>query len=150
MPNLQMDGSIKEEISLAEAEEGSREFDKETRFQRFIRHFFTPLLIILVASFSFGFGRFSKIIESQEPIRIETAVTPSESLISNPSNLESVPTVAGVQAQGNYVASKSGTKYHLPWCSGAVRIKDENKIWFTTKDEAQKAGYTPAANCKGI
>ncbi len=52
--------------------------------------------------------------------------------------------------EGGYVASKSGTKYHLPWCSGAKRIKEENKIWFKTKSEAEAAGYEPAANCKGI
>ncbi len=49
-----------------------------------------------------------------------------------------------------YVASKTGTKYHLPWCAGAQRIKDENKVWFATKEDAEAAGYTPAANCKGI
>jgi hypothetical protein len=52
--------------------------------------------------------------------------------------------------EGGYVASKSGTKYHLPWCSGAKRIKEENKVWFKTQAEAEDAGYTPAANCKGI
>ena len=52
--------------------------------------------------------------------------------------------------EGSYVASKSGTKYHLPWCGGAQRIKEENKVWFKTKEDAEKAGYTPAANCKGI
>lgn len=51
---------------------------------------------------------------------------------------------------GKYVASKSGTKYHLPTCSGAKRIKEENKVWFQTKEEAQAAGYEPAANCKGL
>lgn len=53
------------------------------------------------------------------------------------------------QEQG-YVASKNGTKYHLPWCSGAQRIKEENKVWFKSKAEAEAAGYTPAANCKGL
>lgn len=52
--------------------------------------------------------------------------------------------------EGGYVASKSGTKYHLPWCSGAKRIKEENKVYFKTKEEAESAGYTPASNCKGI
>ena len=53
-------------------------------------------------------------------------------------------------AKGGYVASKSGTKYHLPWCGSAKQIKEENKVWFKTKEEAEVAGYTPAANCKGI
>jgi methylphosphotriester-DNA--protein-cysteine methyltransferase len=48
------------------------------------------------------------------------------------------------------VASKSGKAYHLPWCSGAQRIKEANKIYFASKAEAEQAGYTPAANCPGI
>ncbi len=51
---------------------------------------------------------------------------------------------------GVYVGSKKGNKYHLPWCSGAKTMSEENKIWFGTKEEAESRGYTPAANCKGI
>jgi len=51
---------------------------------------------------------------------------------------------------GAYVASKSGTKYYLPWCGTVSRIKEENKVWFGTKQEAEQAGYEPAKNCKGL
>jgi hypothetical protein len=51
---------------------------------------------------------------------------------------------------GNYVASKNGTAYYLPSCSGAGRIKDENKIWFDTESAAENAGYKKAANCSGL
>lgn len=49
-----------------------------------------------------------------------------------------------------YVGSKNSNKYHLPWCSGAARIAEENKVWFASKEEAAEAGYIPATNCKGI
>ena len=49
-----------------------------------------------------------------------------------------------------YVASKNGTKYHLPTCSGAKTIGETNKVWFASKEAAEAAGYAPAANCKGI
>ncbi len=49
-----------------------------------------------------------------------------------------------------YVASKSGTKYHLPTCSGAKTISETNKVFFASKEDAEAAGYAPAANCKGI
>ncbi len=52
--------------------------------------------------------------------------------------------------QGKYVASRSGTKYHLPWCSGAKRIKEGNKVWFNSENEARAAGFAPASNCPGI
>ncbi len=49
-----------------------------------------------------------------------------------------------------YVASKKGKYYHLPDCPGAKAIKEDNKIKFGTMDEAEKAGYKPAQNCKGL
>ena len=51
---------------------------------------------------------------------------------------------------GQYVASKSGEAYYLPWCGGADRIKAENRVWFASKEEAEARGYRPAKNCKGI
>lgn len=48
------------------------------------------------------------------------------------------------------VASKKGTKYHLPWCPGAMRMSEKNKIFFKNKYEAEKAGYEPAKNCAGL
>lgn len=57
---------------------------------------------------------------------------------------------AALPQSGNYIASKTGSKYYLPTCAAAKRIKDENKRWFATKQEAEAAGYQPAANCKGL
>lgn len=51
---------------------------------------------------------------------------------------------------GTYVASKTGTKYYLPTCSAAKRIKEENRIWFATKADAEQAGYSAASSCKGM
>lgn len=51
---------------------------------------------------------------------------------------------------GKYVASKNGTKYYLPSCGSANRIKEENKIYFNTKEEAEAAGFTPSSTCKGL
>lgn len=52
--------------------------------------------------------------------------------------------------EGQYVASKNGTKYYLPSCSGASRINEANKVWFATAAAAVAAGYAPAANCPGL
>ena len=60
------------------------------------------------------------------------------------------PTLAASSSSGHLVAAKSGTKYYLPWCSGVDRITDANKVWFATPRDAEKAGYTAAANCKGL
>lgn len=61
------------------------------------------------------------------------------------------PQVAGQEPRtGSFVASKSGTKYYLPTCSGAGRIQESNKVWFASREEAESAGYTKAANCPGL
>ena len=48
---------------------------------------------------------------------------------------------------GKYVGSVKSDKYHLPTCEWAERIKDENRIWFQTEEEAIKAGYKPCSVC---
>ncbi len=53
-------------------------------------------------------------------------------------------------ASGSLVASKNGTKFYLPSCSGAARIKEANKVWFSSRQDAEAAGYSAAANCPGL
>lgn len=120
------------------------------------------LLIIVVAGVSFYLGRLSSgdvgVVLPQGEDRAEAQVHATTNRIDatitpRDSSARTVPQVAGDStgvSEGGYVASKSGTKYHLPWCGSAKQIKEENKIWFATKAEAEAAGYTPAANCKGI
>ena len=99
-------------------------------------------VIFLTASLAFGLGRLSVLYEGESDFKIEYAGTQEGAAIT------AIPAVT--PESGGYVASKSGTKYHLPWCAGAQAIKESNKIYFATKEEAEKAGYAPAANCKGI
>ena len=97
------------------------------------------LIIVLSGLFGFGFGRLSKIEERKVPIKIEypeeTATTTATT--ENPTNLY-------------YVASRNGTKYYFPWCDGAKKISPQNLVKFNSKEEAEKAGLTKAANCKGL
>lgn len=113
------------------------------------------ILIIVVSLTSFFLGRFSitenthKIQQKAEFVStVNQAITQKEGSVETTNKTPDVPQSA--QSEGGYVASKSGTKYHLPWCSGAKRIKEENKVWFATKEEAEAAGYSPASNCKGL
>ena len=104
---------------------------------------FIIIVIILVACASFGLGRLSMFYGQKGALEI---VYPEENGAEEQTGL-----VLGAEATGGqYVASKSGSKYHFPWCAGAQSIKEENKIWFDSKEEAMAAGYAPAANCKGL
>ncbi len=118
-------------------------------------------IIVLVGLSGFGLGRLS-VEESTNPgLRIteteKLTETPAVSqaatavIASEPSKTGGPPAPdrAGGQA-GEVVASKNGSKYHFPWCSGAKAISAANKISFASTEEARKAGYTPASNCKGL
>jgi len=106
---------------------------------------FLSLLVTLVGTASFGLGRQSSGLESTisdnsmtgnviEPLNREYLANESTNSVEN----------------AVYVGSKNSDKYHLPWCSGAKRIVEANKVTFTSKEEAEAAGYKPAANCPGI
>ncbi|PIT91510.1 hypothetical protein COU17_00030 [Candidatus Kaiserbacteria bacterium CG10_big_fil_rev_8_21_14_0_10_49_17] len=110
---------------------------------------FEPLLlilaIILVGTAGFGLGRLSVLETATEPVWIEYPEGYSgEDILS--ASAARAPEIAG----GEVVASKNGSKYHYPWCSGAKRIAEKNLITFSSITEARAAGYEPAANCKGL
>lgn len=102
---------------------------------------YLTLVIVLVALASFGLGRRS-IEESVRPVGSSASVTKSLEKDEGSDEVTSDSTY--------YVASKNGEAYHLPFCSGAKRISDTNLIKFSTKEEAEAAGYRPAANCPGL
>ena len=47
------------------------------------------------------------------------------------------------KVSGKFVASKNSKTYHVPDCGSAKRIKEENKVWFQSKKEAEGSGRTP-------
>lgn len=52
---------------------------------------------------------------------------------------------AASKSTGSFVASISGTKYYTLSCSEVNRIKEENKVYFTTAKEAEESGFEPSA-----
>ena len=131
---------------------------------------FVAALIFLAGMGSFGLGRLSVVWPKKDPVRIieskggfkefglpaSIEASPLTGRAGSPASLDE--TAAGVfakrpgsiSASGPYVASKSGKYYHYPWCPGSLRIKEANKIWFQTKEDAEKKGYKPASNCQGL
>lgn len=45
------------------------------------------------------------------------------------------------------VGSINSDKYHYEDCEWAKKIKPENQIWFSSPEEAWKAGYKPCKVC---
>ncbi len=119
--------------------------------------FFLAFLFIFATLGAFGLGRISALEGERTPVRIEYAdgtsapLTASASPQGQSQGANTINAIApSTQSSGQLVGSKSGNKYHYPWCSGAQRIKEENKVFFASKQEAEAKGYTPAANCKGL
>lgn len=111
---------------------------------------FIMLIIVFTAFTSFGLGRLSSLQDKKIPITIEN-MPANVSNLTKPDDLETpFPSGNGVSKSGMFIASKNGTKYHFPWCPGAQSIKEENKVWFSSEEEAKNAGYAPASNCKGL
>ena len=120
-----------------------------TDILRKLEPYIVPAIVVLVVVGAFGFGRLSALQGQHTTLRIiypgAQVATPAGALPQSP-----VPSAAAGQGSGPYVASKTGTKYYLASCSGASRIKDENRIYFASAKDAADAGYGPASNCPGL
>lgn len=57
------------------------------------------------------------------------------------------PPVKSIPAEYKYVASKNSKVFHKPSCPWAERIKPENLIGYSSRDEAIKAGKRPCKRC---
>lgn len=117
------------------------------------RDWFLGAILILVGATAFGLGRLSTLQGERQGllIRLPDGTTQSAAAYqaSAPAAAAAAPAQAAAET-GAFVASKSGSKYYLASCSGASRIKEENKVWFATAAEAAAAGYAPASNCPGL
>ena len=119
--------------------------------------YFVILIVILAAGAAFGLGRLSKIEEGRVPVKFSQwqATTTQQQVLGvlqtagQPASADP-PAGRAETSAGKYVGSKNSDIYHFPWCPGALRIKEENKVWFETKEAAKTAGYRPAGNCKGL
>ena len=111
------------------------------------------ITIILVGMASFGLGKLSSYEKNKVPISIlKTQDAMYATVLATQEEKTNTPAQTGLSAQasGEVVASKSGTKYYYPWCTGVSKIKEENKVWFKSIENAKLAGLTPASNCIGL
>ena len=108
------------------------------------------IILVSVTSYTLGLYRGGGLVTESVSSSVVKVASVSEAAGYESKRSISVPKETGNTGQEGYVASKNGTKYHLPWCGSAKQIKEENKVFFGTKAEAEAAGYTPASNCPGI
>lgn len=111
----------------------------------------TVLIVILVGLASFGLGRLSK-NNSNAGIKIEypSQLNQASNAISGIQSPELTPTINQIiQNSGgkSYFASRIGSKYYSIGCSAGKNIKQENRIYFPSTDEAERAGYERSSSC---
>lgn len=119
---------------------------------------FVFLVVVLVALGAFSIGR-SSVLGVKRAGELKILDVPLEATITSNSVVNGIlgttakgsdVASAALVGSGKYVGAKSGKTYYFPWCSGVKRIKESNKVWFSTKEEAEVAGYKPSASCPGI
>ena len=113
----------------------------------------TILIVILVGLSSFGLGRLS--MNTNNPkIDIEYQNQLANTISSNSNNQNMSRTVLDTKIPvipnsigKSFFASSRGQKYYSIGCSGGKTIKQENRIYFSTKEEAERAGYELSKSC---
>ncbi len=115
---------------------------------------FIIALIALTGLASFGLGKVSA-LENKPEIRAipelsktvnDTSTNAIRKIPLTPSQQESSNMLTN-KLSGPVYASKNGTRYYYAWCTGLNRIKEENKITFKDKTEAESAGLKLASGC---
>jgi len=65
----------------------------------------------------------------------------------NSSTTHAISVSVALAQTGNYVASSQSDVFHRPSCRYVDQIKPENKIYFSTRDEAIASGRRPCKVC---
>ena len=71
--------------------------------------------------------------------------TQTQPTVTTPSPSSTTPVAS---SSASYVGNSNTHKFHLAGCRYVSKMKDSNKVYFNTRNEAIAAGYTPCKVCK--
>lgn len=115
------------------------------------KDFLIVLIVIMVGLGSFELGRLSKNSQNSG-IKIEYpggVKDQSANAISGTNVSKTVLDTRNLNSSGkNFFASNRGTKYYSIDCSAGKNIKQENRVYFATREEAEEANYTFSSSCR--
>lgn len=118
-----------------------------TFFEENQKDVFLFAAVALISLSSFALGRLTAPRIPKTPIEFREVDARAQFFAtSTPGVGESSDTNQGAQL----VASKNGKYYYYPWCPGADRLSEKNKIIFSSTEEARAKGFTPSQNCPGL
>ena len=101
------------------------------------------LIIAIVAAFASGIftgNDTAAPANDDSPAKTVEPITGEESQNNDSQSDESVAT--------EYWASAKTDKFHLPDCEWAEKIGEDNKIVYSSREEAIADGYVPCKNCR--
>lgn len=142
----------------------SQDKSNKRSIKKFIKNFWdnheTKIVLvfgfILVAIIAFEAGTLQgqkwqqKPLVIEKPAQAEATAAESQTLPQTQNSaLEGQKQAEATYTPQNcaFVGSKNSTKYHLPTCRWAKRIKPENTVCFKSEEEARSKGYTPCGTC---
>ncbi len=106
--------------------------------------------MIFALVLAFEAGMFKGMTREAKPMTIEVPAKaalpkPVETSAAAPTSpdAKAITQAAAIPAPCAFVGSKNSTLYHLPTCAAAKRIKPENRVCFSSADDATKRGYKP-------
>jgi len=104
------------------------------------------IIVILVGLGSFELGRLSK-ENSSSGLKIQYS-DQAGNVISAAENTEIPQTIKNSNPTGKiFFASNKGSKYYTISCSAGKTIKQENRVYFATGEEAEASGYILSSSC---
>lgn len=102
-------------------------------------------IIFFTGLSGFGLGRLSVDLKPNPPLSVtQPTDEPADATISSHNTVVANPKTSNTRV----FASRNGMVYYYSWCSGAKRVKEENKVWFSSNKEAEQAGLTRASGCQ--
>lgn len=116
----------------------------------------TVIIVVLVGLGSFELGRLSKEngnsgikikYPDQQKASAFSVIKSSSSLLQNTQISSDAIQTSNLNGK-NFFASNRGSKYYTLGCSAGKTIKQENRVYFATGEEAQRAGYTLSSSCQ--
>ena len=119
-------------------------FIKSTQYQLFL-----AVCIILISVISFNLGKINALHKTPLTITESQNQNQKADIYSASVKTNTTPKQNAAPVDNRVVISKASTtkKYHHVWCASASKIKEANKLWFNSAQEAESAGYTLAGNC---
>lgn len=128
----------------------------KTGWKRHEREIILFVGVFLVGIIGFEIGLVEGQAMQSKPLVIEAPAKPAVSQLSaseksvQGASTEKTDTSSATKDSGSadigrcaFVGSKNSDKYHLPTCAVVKRIKDANKVCFTSEEDAKSKGYQP-------